>query len=246
MQKDRKFVWTFSFTNMNLRIYSKKKCLTNISNPSCIDIFLTNNALSFQHIETVFTRLSDFHKLVLTVLKIAIPKNKPRESNTENIRGSSLWSLRLTEHWHKIIESCMKFNEIFLEKLNIHFLNLYKKERKKFLNGLNPSFITGNKVFCKIIKPSILISEVMEKVFDFLKKNKFCKLIIEFFKKAVSTLGIIENSFIINEEYKNIYNPFQRVILEFESHPRILPSKNKISNEANFKSEAGHWQWIQD
>lgn len=132
----------------------------------------------------------------------------------------------------------MKFNEIFLEKLNIDFLNLYKKERK--LNGLNPSFITGNKVFCKIIKPSILINEVMEKVFDFLKKSKFFKLIIEFFKKAVSTLGIIENSFIINEEYKNIYNPVHRVILEFESHPRILPSKNKISNEANFKSEAGH------
>ena len=189
MQKDRKFVWTFSFTNMNLRIYSKKK-LTNISNPSYIDIFLTNNALSFQHIETVFTGLSDFHKLLLTVLKIAIPKNKPRESNTENIRSSSLWNLRLTEHWHNIIESCMKFNEIFLEKLNIHFLNLYKKERK--LNGLNPSFITGNKVFCKIIKPSIPISEVMEKVLDFLKKNKFFKMIIEFFKKAVSTLGILK------------------------------------------------------
>lgn len=84
----------------------------------------------------------------------------------------------------------MKFNEIFLEKLNIHFLNLYKKERK--LNGLNPSFITGNKVFCKIIKPSIPISEVMEKVLDFLKKNKFFKMIIEFFKKAVSTLGILK------------------------------------------------------
>ena len=30
---------------------------------------------------------------------------------------------------------------------------LYKKERKKSFNGLNPSFVTDNKIFWKTVKP---------------------------------------------------------------------------------------------
>ena len=59
----------------------------------------------------------------------------------------------------------------------------------------------------------------------------------EFFKNAVSTLGITENSFIIHEEYKNISDPVQRVIVKFESHPSTSLIKNKIANENNFKFE---------
>ena len=52
-------------------------CFKNVSNPSCIVLFLANSALSFQHTLTVSYGLSDFHKLVLKVLKIAFSKNKP-------------------------------------------------------------------------------------------------------------------------------------------------------------------------
>ena len=48
----------------------------------------------------------------------------------------------------------------------------------------------------------------------------------EFFKNAVSTLGITENSFVINEEYKNISDPVQRAFVKFESHPSISLIKN--------------------
>ena len=58
-----------------------------------------------------------------------------------------------------------------------------------------------------------------------------------FFKNAVSPLGITENSFVINEEYKNIFNPVQRAIVKFESHPSISLIKNKITNRNNFKFE---------
>ena len=34
---------------------------------------------------------------------------------------------------------------------------LYKKERKKFFNGLNPSFVTDNKLFWKTVK--LLLSD---------------------------------------------------------------------------------------
>ena len=59
----------------------------------------------------------------------------------------------------------------------------------------------------------------------------------EFFKNTVSTLGITENTFIINEKYKNISDPFQHTIVKFESHSSISLIKNKISNWNNFRFE---------
>ena len=44
----------------------------------------------------------------------------------------------------------------YLKKNPYHSLIVYKnykKERKKFFNGLNPSFITDNKLFWKMVKP---------------------------------------------------------------------------------------------
>ena len=41
----------------------------SVHSPSCIDLILTNNTMAFQNITTVFTGVSDFHKLVLIVLK---------------------------------------------------------------------------------------------------------------------------------------------------------------------------------
>ena len=52
---------------------------------------------------------------------------------------------------------------------------------------------------------------------------------------AVITLGITENSFMINEEYKTISDPVQRGIVKFLSHPCISLITNKITNGNNFK-----------
>ena len=60
----------------------------------------------------------------------------------------------------------------------------------------------------------------------------------EFFKNAVFILVITENSFIINEAYKNISDPVQRLTVKLESHPSISLIKNKITNENNFKFES--------
>ena len=69
--------WKLSFINMNLKVSLKKQtCFKGISNPRCTDLFLTNNALSFQSTQTLSTDLLDFHKLVLTVLKTSIVKDK--------------------------------------------------------------------------------------------------------------------------------------------------------------------------
>ena len=48
---------------------SVSTCYKNPGNPSFIDFFLTNKNLYFQKTNAFETGLSDFHKLVVTVMK---------------------------------------------------------------------------------------------------------------------------------------------------------------------------------
>ena len=49
-------------------------CYKNLLKPSCIDLFLTNCSSSFQNTQVIETRLSDFHKINITVLKMFFSK----------------------------------------------------------------------------------------------------------------------------------------------------------------------------
>ena len=63
----------------NLRnIVKNPTCFKNPDNPSCIDLFLTNRLQCFHNTFAVKTGISDFHKMVLTVLKVFYKKQKPK------------------------------------------------------------------------------------------------------------------------------------------------------------------------
>ena len=51
----------------------------NALNPSCIDLFITNSPLSLQNIIAIFNGLSDFHKMVITVMKMPFKNHSPLE-----------------------------------------------------------------------------------------------------------------------------------------------------------------------
>ena len=61
-------------------------CYKNSNNPSCIDHILANSPKSFFKTETVFTGLSDSHKLVLSVFKLHFSKAKAKEILYRNFR----------------------------------------------------------------------------------------------------------------------------------------------------------------
>ena len=69
-----------AFSNVNnLKSLNKEPtCFKNPNNPSCIDLFLTNRSRYFQNTSTIETGISDFHKLVVTMLKIFYKKQKPK------------------------------------------------------------------------------------------------------------------------------------------------------------------------
>ena len=44
-------------------------CFKNVNEQFCIDLFLTNNSKCFEDCLTLETGLSDFHKLIVTIMK---------------------------------------------------------------------------------------------------------------------------------------------------------------------------------
>ena len=51
-------------------IVKEPTCFKNPGNPSCKDLFLTNCSRCFQNTVAVKTGISDFHKTLVTVLKV--------------------------------------------------------------------------------------------------------------------------------------------------------------------------------
>ena len=61
-------------------IMKNKTLFKSPDRPTCIDLFLTNSPHSFQNTMTISTGLSDFHKMIITVLKSSFIKLKARET----------------------------------------------------------------------------------------------------------------------------------------------------------------------
>ena len=54
-------------------------CFKNVFNSGCIYLFVTNSTLNFQNTIAVSNGLSDFHKMVITVMKMSFKKHSPIE-----------------------------------------------------------------------------------------------------------------------------------------------------------------------
>ena len=63
----------------NLRnLIKESTCFKNPENTTCIDLILTNKPLSFKNKYLIEAGLSDFHKIVVAVMKMYFPKMKPQ------------------------------------------------------------------------------------------------------------------------------------------------------------------------
>ena len=94
-QQIRTFINTYDLKNL-----VKEPTCSKADNPCCIDLILTNRYRSFQHTTTFETGLSDFHKMIVTVLKtgtqsqglllltIEIIRNFRNRLSNENLRKS--------------------------------------------------------------------------------------------------------------------------------------------------------------
>ena len=101
-------------------IMKNKTCLKNPDKPTCIELFLINNPHSFQNTMTISTVLSDFHKMIITVLKSSFIKLKPRETYYRDYKNFSSNSFRedLTLSLDRINKGFESFEDTFMKILN--------------------------------------------------------------------------------------------------------------------------------
>ena len=116
-----------SFCNVNSlkTLYRGPTCFKNPSNPSCIDLFLTNRQQGFQQTHAIETGISDFHKMVVTVMKTHYKKQKAKTIQYRNYKHfhEQSFHFELNNELMKIDinnAELKEFNEFFLKVLDKH------------------------------------------------------------------------------------------------------------------------------
>ena len=71
------------------KLIKKPTCFKNPDNPKVTDLLLTNGPRSFRNSDTLKTKLPDFHKLTLIVLKTYFQKQTPKMINYRNYKNFS-------------------------------------------------------------------------------------------------------------------------------------------------------------
>ena len=120
-------------------LQKEKTCFKNLDNPSCIDLIITNNPMSFLTTTTVTNGLSDFHKLSLTVFKSYLVKRKPKVVTYRDYKGFT------EDVFKKDLKSALtgrsttykEFENSFLSVLEIH-----APLRKKVIRANHAPYMT--------------------------------------------------------------------------------------------------------
>ena len=77
---------TFCQVEKFKKLLEKSTCYKNHTNPSCAYLIIKNDPKSFKNSFTFETRLPNYHKKTVTVLKSSLAKQKPRVINYPNYK----------------------------------------------------------------------------------------------------------------------------------------------------------------
>ena len=108
-------------------------CFKNLNKPLCTDLLLTNIPESLLKSQTLETGLSDFHKLMLTVLKIHYKKQKPLVATYRDYKNFSNVTFRT-----ELLSAMQSFNNIYFADFRSEFLYLLGKHalvKKRYIKA---------------------------------------------------------------------------------------------------------------
>ena len=110
--------------------------------PKCIDLVLTNRDRSVQKTTTVETGLSDFHKMVVTVLKTTFPKQGPTVINYRNYKkyNENVFKSDLREELQRI--EPLDLNYSSFETAFDRVLDKHAPIKKKYVRANDKPFMT--------------------------------------------------------------------------------------------------------
>ena len=100
-------------------------CYKNPTNPSSIDVMLTNTENSFQNSKAIETGLSDHHKMIITVLKTYTKKKEPNIIRYRSYKNfdMSKYKNELKQNLEQLNKETMnyeEFHQIFMSVLGSH------------------------------------------------------------------------------------------------------------------------------
>ena len=157
-----------AFSNVNnLKSLNKEPtCFKNPNNPSCIDLFLTNRSRYFQNTSTIETGISDFHKLVVTVLKMFYKKQKPKVIQYRNHKpfNEQLFRIELDKELAKIDLNNAELAEFHNEFLSV--LNKHAPIKYKYIRANNSSYMT------KSLRKEIMLRSKSKQLYN--KQRNHC------------------------------------------------------------------------
>ena len=79
--------WQFLFEMNAKNIVKEPTCFKSLSNPSCIDLIITNSFSNFQKLKAISTGLSDFHKMFVSILKHTFHRSAAEELVYRNYKN---------------------------------------------------------------------------------------------------------------------------------------------------------------
>ena len=158
-----------------MKVYNLKNlvkgptCFENPGKPSCIDLTLSNKSKTFQTSQIIETGISDFHKMVMTVLKVYFKKKGPSIIQYGKYKNFSNDKFRneLNERIRSKIESSSL--DIFVSAV-LKVLSKNSPIKKRYIRANEAPFMN------KVLKKAIMKSSQLRNVF--LKKNLKVKLYI--------------------------------------------------------------------
>ena len=186
-------------------------CFKSTENPSCVDLFITNSYQSFQKTTAISTGLSDFHKMIVTVMKVTYPKASPKvisyrdfSKYKEKDFGEELKRSLELEDQH----TYESFEKVFLDALNCH-----APQKKKVVRANQKPYVTK-----KMRKAIMLRSQLENKYFaegteiywNALKKQRnYCTRL---YKRET---GCLPNIFFKFQGFQGFFPPFYPVFQGF-------------------------------
>ena len=208
MEEQETLLNDFLFEYKANNLVKEKTCFKSIENPSCVDLFITNSYRSFQNTTIVSTGLSDFHKMIITVMKTTFPKAKPKivfYRDYKKFEEAKFRNDLRLELQNKSVENYENFEQIFLNVLDKH-----APSKKKILRANHKPYMT------KVLRKAIMRRSALEnkyyksksveaKMLYKKQKNYTIKLMKTEKRKYFSNLKV--NNFTDNKKFWNTVKP---------------------------------------
>ena len=173
------------------------------TNPTCMDLFLTNSRNSFKKSTVISAGISDFHEMIVTVLKTTIVKGKPRQILYRDYKNFTklVFNKNLASKINATTDNrtnFKQFQQIFLEELEKQ-----APIKKKIVRANQAPYMT------KSLRKAIMTRSGLQNKYhklkteeslqNFKKQRNFCnRLYIRERKKSYSNLNpqnISDNKF---------------------------------------------------